>query len=97
MVVIPSPDLKPRRKWGWLFVAAFVVQAVILMSMIASTMSALEREKDLQRDYMKTAPRYVNNLRIMQLENEIGLLRGAGLVSSIAMLIGAGLGLRRPK
>lgn len=94
--VEPAPVAKPRRKWGWIFLTAFVVQAavfVILIGQIARQMpSATVLEKTAGASpAAQLSPEEAERLRL-----KLALLLLGASTLSIVTLAGALIGLRRP-
>ena len=97
MTVLTSAERKPRRKWGWLFVIAFLIQAVVFAAIIIHTMGELHRERGLQNSLLRSHPNSVSTWRVNSLRNDINLLSIGAAASSIGMLFGAVMGFRRRK
>jgi hypothetical protein len=96
--VEPTPAAKPRRKWGWIFLAAFVVQAAVFVFLIAQiarqmpSATTLEDPANPQTGAAtQLAPEQAERLRL-----KLTLLLLGASTFSIVPLAGALIGLRRP-
>jgi hypothetical protein len=94
----PTPVARPRRKWGWIFLAAFVVQAavfVFLIARIARQMPAATTLEDPAAAQpgatVQLSPQEAERLRL-----KLTLLLLGASTFSIVTLAGALIGLRKP-
>ena len=96
----PVAVAKPARKWGWIFLAAFIVQAavfVFLIAQIARQMPAATVLEDAANPSAQAgaaaqlSPEEAERLRL-----KLALLLLGASTFSIVTLAGALIGLRRP-
>jgi hypothetical protein len=87
---------RPRRKWGWIFVVLFVIQALLFGAKIGTDLADAQRER---RAVPSLTPENgsMAQLKARQLDNEVVLLSGLAGICSLLTLTGAFIGLRRPK
>lgn len=95
----PTPA-RPRRKWGWAFLAAFVVQAAVFFFLIAQIARQIPSATTLedpagtnlrQSPAAQLSPEEAERLRL-----KLTLLLLGASTFSIVTLAGALIGLRRP-
>jgi hypothetical protein len=89
---------KPRRKWGWLFLIAFLVQAWVFVGLIAHRNSDLNRTRSLEAHFIKQGvSTVIERNRIRSVQTEMNLYMAALGIVSIITLAGTVIGLRRRK
>ena len=99
---------KPRRKWGWFFVAAFVLQAIVFASIIGTDINDANSQRELGKNIYTQGARDCDancrmgwlastNSKSEQLYQEANMLMILAGIFSIATLTGSVLGLRRRK
>jgi hypothetical protein len=97
----PSAD-KPRRKWGWVLLLAFVVQAVVFAVLIGQIARQMPSATVLVENPAEPgpqgtpAPPELNSADAERLRFKLALLLLAASTCSIVTLAGALIGLRRP-
>jgi hypothetical protein len=99
----------PRRKWGWLFIVLFVVQAFVFMAIIGTTLADAGREQSLGQSFIDRPARGCEDMscrigyaessfsRARSLEQQAKMLMIVAVISSIITLTLAIVGLRRRK
>jgi len=99
--VEPSAD-KPRRKWGWVFLLAFVVQAAVFVVLIGQIARQMPSATVLVENPADAAPKgapaptELSPADAERLRLKLALLLLAASTCSIVTLAGALIGLRRP-
>lgn len=99
--------LKPRRKWGWFFVAAFVIQAIVLAAIIGKYSADAGRASAAAQYFESSAASGGGNLNskiaaaaifakeATRLNQDVNLLTVLVGVLSVGTLTGVFFGLRR--
>jgi hypothetical protein len=99
--VEPSAE-KPRRKWGWVFLLAFVVQAVVFAALIGQIARQMPSATVLVENPAEPGPRgapaqgELSPADAERLRLKLALLLLAASTCSTVTLAGALIGLRRP-
>jgi hypothetical protein len=96
----PAPAARPRRKWGWIFLAAFVVQAAIFIFLIAQIARQIPSATALDDPAATTPPANavapLTQEEAERLRLRLTLLLLGASTFSILTLAGALIGLRKP-
>jgi hypothetical protein len=102
--VVPSAQARPRRKWGWIFIVAFVVQAVVFATVIGGLLSDSTAMTEVSQMYRKAAKDGAQEYQIdahmraskaRQLRQEATLVLVLAVICSIGTLTGVYFGFRR--
>ncbi len=97
----PKPEaLKPRRKWGWIFVVLFIVQAVLFLALIAHTSTAARRSQDLANSFVRSgdiASATTDNIFAQAQRRQVNTLMIAFGIVSLICIGGAVIGFQRKK
>jgi len=89
---------KPRRKWGWIFVVLFVLQAIVFTAIIGTNMSEIDRIRPSSAGIRRNLDDSTLFLsRIEQLRSENRVMAVLAVFVSIGTLTFALVGLRRRK
>ena len=94
--VEPAPVAKPRRKWGWIFLAAFVVQAAVFMILIGQIARQMPSATVLEETAGASPAAQLSPEEAERLRLKLALLLLGASTFSIVTLAGALIGLRRP-
>jgi hypothetical protein len=108
MTAVSLAALKPRRKWGWFFVVAFVLQTVAFTVMIGGAVTKANEWRGLAQRFLDSQdPKCDHNCReggailavraSRRLDQEATQLTFLAGVLSVGTLTGAFFGLRRRK
>jgi hypothetical protein len=106
MTSVSLAPRKPRRKWGWIFVVAFALQAIAFTVLIDGDLTKANEWRGLaQRSLDSQDPKCDYNCKVglaalsnrasRLLDQEANMLMITAAVLSVGTLIGAFFGLRR--
>lgn len=99
----------PRRKWGWLFVILFVLQAIVFAGAIGTLLADAERSRSLGQDFLQRGARDCQDVdckvrwaqdsfqTARMKESQARTLMMVAAVTSLGTLVLAFVGLRRRK
>src|SRR5262245_25175492 len=100
MTEAASIERKPRRKWGWIFIILFLVQAFVCVAIIGNNLAEAARTRDMALYWARQgdAARAMSAAyRARQLTTEANMLMVVTGILSIGTLTAAFFGLRRRK
>ncbi len=91
---------KPRRKWGWIFVILFVVQAFVFFALIANTNMSARQSQSLADSFARSgdiANASTDNIFAQAKRRQVNTLITAFGIVSLICIGGAVIGFQRKK
>ncbi len=91
---------KPRRKWGWIFVILFVVQAFLFFALIANTSMSARQSQSLADSFVRSgdiASATTDNIYARAQRRQVNTLMIAFGIVSLICIGGAVIGFQRKK
>jgi hypothetical protein len=95
-----SEARKPRRKWGWIFVVLFLLQAVVFLALIANTSMSARQMQSLADSAIRsgdTGRATLDSMYARGQRSQVNTLMVAFGVVSLITIGGAVIGFQRKK